>query len=76
MERIVLEVDDQTAKAWRNTSAKLRTQIGKNLAHILNDSLSKTQKENFELLLQDARKEAARNGLTEELLAQLLSEEN
>ena len=38
MEQIVLEVDDQTAKAWRNTSAKLRTQIGKNLKQALNDS--------------------------------------
>ncbi|WP_184542322.1 hypothetical protein [Mucilaginibacter sp. FT3.2] len=76
MERIVLEVDDQTAKAWRNTSAKLRNQISKNLENILSDSLGKTQKENFELLLQDARKEASQNGLTEEVLAQLLNDEN
>jgi hypothetical protein len=76
MERIVLEVDDKTAKAWRNTSAKLRTQIGKNLEQVLADSLSKTQEANFELLLQEARKEAAKNGLTEEVLAKLLNEEN
>jgi hypothetical protein len=76
MERIVLEVNDQTAKAWRNTSAKLRTQIGKNLEQILSDSLSKTREANFELLLQEARKEAAKNGLTEEVLAALLNDEN
>jgi hypothetical protein len=76
MERIVLEVDEQIAKAWRNTSAKLRTQISKNLENILSDSLSKTHKENFELLLQDARREASANGLTEEVLAQLLNDEN
>jgi hypothetical protein len=76
MERIVLEVNDQTAKAWRNTSAKLRTQIGKNLEQILADSLSKTREANFELLLQEARKEAAKNGLTEEVLAALLNDEN
>jgi hypothetical protein len=75
MERIVLEVDDETAKAWRNTSAKLRTQIGKNLELILTDSLSKTREANFELLLQDARKEAEKNGLTEEILTALLNEE-
>ena len=75
MERIVLEVDDQTAKAWRNTSAKLRTQIGKSLEQVLTDSLSKSKEANFELLLQDARKEAAKNGLTEEILTQLLNEE-
>ncbi len=75
MERIVLEVGDNLGKAWRNTSPKLRTQIGKNLELLIADSLSKTKEANFELLLQDARKEAAANGLTEEILAQLLNEE-
>jgi hypothetical protein len=74
MERIVLEVNDNTAKAWRNISPKLRAQIGKNLEEILNFSLSKSKEANFELLLQDARKEAAENGLTEEILNQLLNE--
>ncbi|MDB5143508.1 MAG: hypothetical protein JWQ66_2221 [Mucilaginibacter sp.] len=76
MERIVLEVDDQTAKTWRNMSARLRTQIGKNLEQVLIDSLSKTQEANFELVLKDIRKEAAKNGLTEEILQQLLNEED
>lgn len=76
MERIVLEVDDQTAKAWRNTSAKLRTQIGKSLEQVLTESLDKAKDANFELLLQDARKEAAKNGLTEEILTSLLNEDN
>jgi hypothetical protein len=75
MERIVLEVNDQTAKEWRNTSAKLRTQIGKNVELIITDSLSKTKEANFELLLQEARAEAAKNGLTEEILMNLLNEE-
>jgi len=76
MERIVLEVDDTVAKAWRNTSAKLRAQIGKSLEQALTDSLNKSKAANFELLLQDVRNEAAKNGLTEEILAQLLNEEN
>jgi len=76
MERIILEVDDQTAKAWRNTSVKLREKIGKNLEQVLNDSLNKSKEANFELLLQEIRNEAAKNGLTEEILAQLLSEED
>lgn len=75
MERIVLEVNDQTAKAWRNTSAKLRTQIERALELLLNDSLNKTKEANFELLLQEARAEAAKNGLTEEILMNLLNEE-
>ena len=76
MERIVLEVDDLTAKAWRNTSAKLRVKIEKNLEQVLNDSLNMAKEANFELLLQDARKETAKNGLTEEILTQLLNEGN
>ena len=76
MERIVLEVDDQTAKAWRNTSAKLREQIGKNLELVLNDSLNKSKEANFELLLQEIRIEAAKNGLTEETLQSLLAVNN
>jgi hypothetical protein len=76
MERIVLEVDDKTAKAWRNTSVKLRAQIEKNLEQVLNDSLNKTKEANFELLLQEIRVEASKNGLTEEILAQLLNEED
>jgi len=76
MERIVLEVGDETARAWRNTSPKLRTEIGKNVEQLLNASLSKTQEANFELLLRDARQEAAKNGLTEEILDKLLNEEN
>ncbi len=76
MDRIVLEVDDSTAKAWRNTSPKLRAKIEKNLEQVLAYSLSKTKEENFELLLKDARTEAAKNGLTEEMLNQLLNEED
>ena len=76
MERIVLEVDNETAKAWRNTSAKVRTQIGKSFEHVIADVLRKAREANFELLLTEARENAAKNGLTEEILQQLLNEEN
>ncbi|MBS1531116.1 MAG: hypothetical protein JSU01_12475 [Bacteroidetes bacterium] len=75
MERIVLEVGDKTAKAWRNASAKLRNEIGKTIEQLLSASLSNTKEANFELLLKDARQEAAKNGLTEEILNKLLNEE-
>jgi len=76
MERIVLKVTDETAKAWRNVSPGLRNLIGKNIEQLLSYSLSKIKEANFEMLLNDARKEAAENGLTEEILNQLLNEEN
>lgn len=76
MDRIVLEVNDQTAKAWRNTSAKIRAKIEKTITDILDASLTKSKDANFELLLKDARKDAAKNGLTNEILQQILNEEN
>jgi hypothetical protein len=75
MERIVLEVNEQTAKAWRNTSDKLRSQIGKGIEQFLSETLQKSKKANFELLLEEARKSASEKGLTEEKLQQLLNEE-
>ena len=75
MERIVLEVNEQTAKAWRNTSEKLRSQIGKGIEQFLRETLLKSKEANFEMLLGEARKNAASNGLTEEKMQQLLNEE-
>ncbi len=49
--------------------------ISKNLEQVLNDSLNKSKEANFEMLLQEIRNEAAKNGLTEEILMQLLNEE-
>ncbi len=76
MKRILLEVNDKTAKTCKNIPAKLREQTGKNLEELLSDSLSKVGEANFELLLKDAREEASKNGLTEEILAALLDEED
>ena len=76
MERIILEVDDNLGKAWRNTSVKLRERLEMDLVQQLSNSLSETREVNFELLLQDARKDAAKNGLTEEILTQLLNDED
>jgi hypothetical protein len=71
-----VEVDDKTAKAWSSMSPKQRKQIEKSLPEALRYSLSKTKEANFERLLQDVRDEAAKNGLTEDILNQLLSEED
>lgn len=74
MERIVLKVGDEAARAWRNTTPGIRTEIGKTIELLLNVSLKKTKDTNFELLLKEARLQAADNGLTEEILDKLLNE--
>jgi hypothetical protein len=75
MERIVIEVDDATAKKWQNVSSKIKSELEKSFERQI-DGLSEKMKEaNFENLLKTVREEAAKNGLTEEILQQLLNEE-
>lgn len=74
MERIVIEVEDATAKKWQNVSPKIKSELEKSFERQI-DGLSEKMKEtNFEDLLKIIREEAAKNGLTEEILQQLLNE--
>lgn len=75
MERIVIEVDDVTAKRWRNVSPKIKSHLEKSFQKQIDDVLQRVKDSNFEILLNKAREEAANNGLTEEILQQLLNEE-
>lgn len=75
MERIVIEVDDATARNWRNISPKFKSQFGKRIGKEINEVSQKMKEANFEDLLNEARKEAAENGLTEDILQKLLNEE-
>ena len=75
MERIVIEVDEATAKKWRNVSPKIKSQLEKSFERQI-DIISQSGKEaQFEALLNKVREEAANNGLTEEILQQLLNED-
>ena len=75
MEQIIIEVDDATAKKWQEVSPKIKSQLGKNFEDQI-DIITQISKEvQFEKLLNQAREEAAKNGLTEEILQQLLNEE-
>lgn len=75
MKQIVIEVADATAKKWRNVSPKIRSQLEKSFEKQI-DIISQSAKESqFEDLLNQAREEAAKNGLTEEILERLLNEE-
>ena len=75
MERIVIEVGDTTAKNWRNVSPKIKSELEKIFEKQIDDITQKSKEANFEKLLEEAREEAARNGLTEEILQKLLNEE-
>lgn len=75
MERIVLEVDDATAKKWQDASPEIKKGLGKKIEDLLKRISYEIQINNFETLLDKASDEAARNGLTEEILEKLLNEE-
>ena len=75
MERIVIEVDDATAKNWQNVSPKIRSRLEKSFEKQIKIISKSTKESQFEDLLNQAREEAEKNGLTEEILQQLLNEE-
>lgn len=75
MERIVIEVDDATAKKWRDTSPEIKKGLGKKIEYLLERITYEIKIAHFDALLDKASDEAARNGLTEEILEKLLNEE-
>lgn len=75
MERIILEVDSATAEAWRRISPEVRRTMEKMFRIKMGILSEKDREESFEKLLEEARNEAMKNGLTEELLEKLLNED-
>ena len=76
MERIVLEVNSELAKAWRQSSVQLREQLEKDFELRAAEKIRKANESNFETALGQLRDKAATNGLTPEILEALLNEED
>ena len=72
MERIVLEVDGALARAWKNSSPALRSSYENKITALLRE----LKEAEFDNLLNRAGKIAEENGLTEEKLKELLSDED
>ncbi len=75
MERIVIGVGDATAQRWRNVSPKIKSELEKSFGKQIDEISQNSKEAGFEKLLKEVREEAARNGLTEEILQELLNEE-
>lgn len=75
MERIVIEVDDATAKKWRDVSPRIKSQLEKSFEGQINILSQGIKEAEFKSLLDKVSDEAAKNGLTEEILQQMLNEE-
>ena len=79
MERIVIEVDERLAKAWRRASDKKKREIGNkfniSLAKVLmNPSLNKVDSEYLEFM-NELREEMSANGLTQKELDEIMNDE-
>lgn len=75
MEKININVSDELAEKWAKTSSVQKAKIEKFLEASVSDLLFKINQKNFDELLEKAREEAERNGLSEEILEKILNED-
>ncbi|MHA4738549.1 hypothetical protein [Dyadobacter sp. MSC1_007] len=75
MERIVLEVNEEVAKAWRNSPVQFRERVEKDLEFQIAEKIRQAERNNFFQLLDEVQQRAETKGLTPEKLANLLNDE-
>ena len=75
MERIVIEVADETAKKWRLSSQKQRTEIFQLINNTLAEELVTNPNEEFKQFLDELSDTMKARGLTEEILDDILKED-
>ena len=75
MERIVIEVDDATAKKWRSSSKKLRDEISQQINLRMAKKLMADSKEEFKQFLNEVGETMKDRGLTEDILQDILRED-
>ncbi|MGC4129674.1 MAG: hypothetical protein QM564_08985 [Bergeyella sp.] len=74
MERIVLEVSNETARKWRISSQKRKERITQEIDLKLAKELSDSREEFLEFLT-NMRKTMKERGLTEEILQEILNDD-
>jgi hypothetical protein len=75
MERIVLEVDDRVAKAWREASYDKKKDISNKINVRISKELFEYDKDGFKQYLDQLRSDMAERGLTQEILDEILKDE-
>jgi len=74
MDTILVKVDDVAAKKWKRASDEKKTELNGMINRIIKRAFDKSG-EDFHQFLDRVGKEAEANGLTEDILNKLLSEE-
>ena len=72
MERIVLEVDDATGKAYQRFSVKAKDEFNRVISLFLKKAINDADSNNYKKFLDEISHEAEANGLTPEILSELL----
>lgn len=72
MERIVIEVNDATAKKWRLSSQQLRDKISQRINIRLAKELMSDSKEELKQFLDEVGQTMQERGLTEEIVEDIL----
>jgi hypothetical protein len=75
MERIVLEVDERVAKAWREAPSEKRKDIANKINVRISKELFEYDKEGFIQYLDQLRSDMAERGLTQEILDDILKDD-
>jgi len=75
MERIVLEVDDRVAKAWREAASDKRRDITNKVNVKIGRELLEYDKDAFVQYLDQLRATMTERGLTQEILDDILKDE-
>lgn len=73
MERIVIEVDDATARKWKAASSKFKKVISEKFATDVDFVIENYKNENFSAALDEIGDRLAKRGLTEEIVNEILN---
>jgi hypothetical protein len=73
MERIVLEVDDTVGKIYRGFSAESKQQFNQTVSLMVKKAVNDATFAEYSKLLDDAGTQGVKNGLTPEILEELLA---
>lgn len=75
MERIVIEVSPNVARAWRSASDSKRKMLGNEVSVRIGKELLKGSKEEYIQYIRELQQTMKERGLTQELLDEILNED-
>ncbi|MGN6531425.1 MAG: hypothetical protein ACTHK0_06705 [Ginsengibacter sp.] len=76
MERIILEVNNEIAKAWRNAPSQFKEEMERDLQLRIAQKIREAERNNFFEFLDKVQKKTSERGLTQETLEKLLNEKD